>query len=110
MPGELQKTQLVGTQLCPAHLLPYRCQGGEVLYKAQVRSLMEYCSHQAPRPPPPLHFTHVAPYRQEQVTVPFSRTEHHLRSFLPRYGRLWNQLVRQTDLHHRASLQDFKRG
>ncbi|KAG0714396.1 hypothetical protein GWK47_014219 [Chionoecetes opilio] len=63
-----------------------------------------------PRPPPPLHSTRVAPHRQEQVTVPFSRTEHHLRSFLPRYGRLWNQLVHQTDLHHHASLQDFKRG
>ncbi|KAG0729529.1 hypothetical protein GWK47_030120 [Chionoecetes opilio] len=43
-----------------------------------------------PRPPPPLQSTRVAPHRQEQVTVPFSRTEHHLRSFLPRYGRLWN--------------------
>ncbi|KAG0695179.1 hypothetical protein GWK47_027033 [Chionoecetes opilio] len=63
-----------------------------------------------PRPPPPLHSTRVAPHRQEQVTVPFSRTEHHLRSFLPHYGRLWNQLVHQTDLHHHASLQDFKRG
>ncbi|KAG0715323.1 hypothetical protein GWK47_012205 [Chionoecetes opilio] len=48
--------------------------------------------------------------QQEQVTVPFSRTDHHLRSFLPRYGRLWNQLVHQTDLHHHASLQEFKRG
>ncbi|KAG0724504.1 hypothetical protein GWK47_005053 [Chionoecetes opilio] len=44
-----------------------------------------------PRPPPPLHSTHVASHRQEQVTVPFSRTVHPLRSFLPRYGRLWNQ-------------------
>ncbi|KAG0719691.1 hypothetical protein GWK47_049990 [Chionoecetes opilio] len=55
-----------------------------------------------PRPPPPLHSTRVAPHRHEQVIVPFSRTD-----------LLWNQLVHQTDLHHRsthASLQDFKRG
>ncbi|KAG0724606.1 hypothetical protein GWK47_040281 [Chionoecetes opilio] len=36
-----------------------------------------------PRPPPPLHSTLVPSYRQEQVTVPFSRTEHHL--YVPSY-------------------------
>ncbi|KAG0710867.1 hypothetical protein GWK47_021905 [Chionoecetes opilio] len=106
-----------------SHLLDAK--GVEVLYKAQKRravaglcvmhkALNLHTPHLAaiklPRPPPPLHSTRVAPHRQEQVTVPFSRTEHHLRSFLPRYGRLWNQLVHQTDLHHHASLQDFKRG
>ncbi|KAG0711354.1 hypothetical protein GWK47_020760 [Chionoecetes opilio] len=68
--------------------------------------------HQAPQGPasPSLHPCRPHTDRSKSKTVPFSRTEHHLRSFLPRYGRLWNQLVHQTDLHHHASLQDFKRG
>ncbi|KAG0725585.1 hypothetical protein GWK47_038367 [Chionoecetes opilio] len=81
-----------------------------VMHKALNLHTPHLAAIKLPRPPPPLHSTRVAPHRQEQVTVPFSRTEHHLRSFLPRYGRLWNQLVHQTDLHHHASLQDFKRG
>ncbi|KAG0715032.1 hypothetical protein GWK47_012861 [Chionoecetes opilio] len=80
-----------------------------VMHKALNLRTLQLAAIKFLRPPPPLHSTRVAPYRQEQVTVPFSRTEHHLRSFLPRYGCLWNQLVRQTDLHHHASLQDFKR-
>ncbi|KAG0712891.1 hypothetical protein GWK47_017414 [Chionoecetes opilio] len=31
-------------------------------------------------------------------------------SFLPRYGRLWNTLVRQTDLHLTHSMHAFKSG
>ncbi|KAG0724822.1 RNA-directed DNA polymerase from mobile element jockey [Chionoecetes opilio] len=81
-----------------------------VMHKALYLHTPHLAAIKLPRPPPPLHSTRVAPHRQEQVNVPFSRTEHHLRSFLPRYGRLWNQLVHQTDLHHHASLQDFKRG
>ncbi|KAG0721613.1 hypothetical protein GWK47_000644 [Chionoecetes opilio] len=61
-----------------------------------------------PRPTLPLHSTRVALHRQEQVIVPFSRTEHHLRFFLPRYGRLWNQLAHQTDLHHHAYLHKLR--
>ncbi|KAG0729688.1 hypothetical protein GWK47_029826 [Chionoecetes opilio] len=80
-----------------------------VMHKALNLHTPHLAAIKLPRPPPPLHSTRVAPHRQEQVTVPFSRTEHHLRSFLPRYGRLWSQLVHQTD-HHHASLQDFKRG
>ncbi|KAG0718178.1 RNA-directed DNA polymerase from mobile element jockey [Chionoecetes opilio] len=81
-----------------------------VMHKALNLHTPHLAAIKLPRPPPPFHSTRVAPYRQEQVTVPFSRTKHHLRSFLPRYGRLWNQLVHQTDLHHHASLQDFKQG
>ncbi|KAG0710865.1 hypothetical protein GWK47_021925 [Chionoecetes opilio] len=81
-----------------------------VMHKALNLHTPRLAAIKLPRPPPPLHSTRVVSHRQEQVTVPFSRTEHHLRSFLLRYGRLWNQLVHQTDLHHHASLQDFKRG
>ncbi|KAG0718189.1 hypothetical protein GWK47_007822 [Chionoecetes opilio] len=65
-----------------------------VMHKALNLHTPHLAATKLPRPPPPLHSTRVALYRQEQVNVPFSRTEHHLRSFLPRYGRLWNQLVR----------------
>ncbi|KAG0720079.1 hypothetical protein GWK47_049232 [Chionoecetes opilio] len=57
-----------------------------------------------------LHSTRVAHNIDHQVTVPFARAEHYLRSFLPRYGRLWNTLVRQTDLHLTTSLHAFKSG
>ncbi|XP_063590131.1 uncharacterized protein LOC134767011 [Penaeus indicus] len=46
--------------------------------------------------------------RQEQVCVPFARTQFHLRSFLSRYERLWSHMVRITSLHHATSRQQFK--
>ena len=61
-------------------------------------------------PPPPLHDTRAAHNTDHQVTVPYARTEYYLRSFLPRYSRLWNSLVRQTDLHLTTSMQVFKTG
>lgn len=80
-----------------------------VMFKAHNLNTPHLAALKLPAPPTPIHSTRAAPHRQEQVAVPFSRTEHHVRSFQPRYSRLWNQLVRHTDLHHRASLQDFKR-
>ncbi|KAG0698538.1 hypothetical protein GWK47_026019 [Chionoecetes opilio] len=56
------------------------------------------------------HATRAAHNIDHQVTVAFARTEQYLRSFLPRYGRLWNTLVRQTDLHLTTSLHVFKLG
>ena len=46
--------------------------------------------------------------RQHQLHEPLTRQEYHLRSFLPRYGRLWNHMVRNTSLHHATSLHQFK--
>ncbi|XP_050715616.1 uncharacterized protein LOC126998200 [Eriocheir sinensis] len=80
-----------------------------VMFKAHNLNTPHLAALRLPAPPTPIHSTRAAPHRQEQVAVPFSRTEHHIRSFQPRYSRLWNQLVRHTDLHHRASLQDFNR-
>ncbi|KAG0714596.1 hypothetical protein GWK47_013810 [Chionoecetes opilio] len=46
--------------------------------------------------------------RGQQLIVPFARTETFFRSFLPRYSRLWNRVVRQTDMHQAATLHIFK--
>ncbi|KAG0715070.1 RNA-directed DNA polymerase from mobile element jockey [Chionoecetes opilio] len=50
-----------------------------VMHKALNLHTPHLAAIKLPRPQPPLHSTRVAPHRQEQVTVPFSRTEHHLR-------------------------------
>nr|XP_027229081.1 uncharacterized protein LOC113820905 [Penaeus vannamei] len=46
--------------------------------------------------------------RSHELHVPFARTETFLRTFLPKYSRMWNQLVRETDLQLSTSLQQFK--
>ena len=56
----------------------------------------------------PSYTTRTAHRRSEELQVPFARTEHYLRSFLPRYSRLWNRMVRQTELHRTRSMQQFK--
>ncbi|XP_045124037.1 uncharacterized protein LOC123511993 [Portunus trituberculatus] len=45
---------------------------------------------------------------ENHLTVPFARTETFLRSFVPRYTRLWNNLVSDTDIHKAPTLQKFK--
>ncbi|XP_045103032.1 uncharacterized protein LOC123499296 [Portunus trituberculatus] len=44
---------------------------------------------------------------ENHLTVPFARTETFLRSFVPRYTRLWNNLVSDTDIHKAPTLQKF---
>jgi len=79
-----------------------------VMYKVQRMHLPQLA---ALRLNPPAPLPNRAAYNNEhQVAVPYARTEHYLRSFLPRYSRLWNTLVRQTDLHLTTSLQVFKSG
>ncbi|KAG0710822.1 hypothetical protein GWK47_022007 [Chionoecetes opilio] len=54
------------------------------------------------------HTTRTAATRDHQLIVPFARTETSLRSFLPRYTRMWNRMVQQTQLHSTSSLQTFR--
>ncbi|KAG0728323.1 hypothetical protein GWK47_032703 [Chionoecetes opilio] len=57
------------------------------------------------------HLTHTPQGHQQedqQLIVPFARTATFFRSFLPRYSRLWNHVVRQTDMHQAATLHIFK--
>ena len=80
-----------------------------VMYKTINLRTPHLAPLRPPTPPPPTHATRHAIFSQDLVTVPFSRTEHHLRSFLPRYSRMWNNLPHHPNLRHSASLQDFKR-
>ncbi|KAG0714196.1 hypothetical protein GWK47_014579 [Chionoecetes opilio] len=112
-----------------SHLLDAR--GVTTLYAAQVRSLMDpYSTGEtwpacASRTNPQQGAPHLAilrqpwatphPYstrdankRDQQLIVPFARTATFFRSFLPRYSRLWNRVVRQTDMHQAATLHIFK--
>ncbi|XP_069993142.1 uncharacterized protein [Penaeus vannamei] len=43
-----------------------------------------------------------------ELHVPFARIETFLRTFLPKYSRMWNQQLRETDLHILTSIQQFK--
>ncbi|KAG0721637.1 hypothetical protein GWK47_046083 [Chionoecetes opilio] len=81
-----------------------------VMYKAHRMQLLQLAELRLNPRARPFHSTRAAHNIDHQVTVPFARTEHYIRSFLPRYGRLWNTLVRQTDLHLTTSLHAFKSG
>ncbi|KAG0710869.1 hypothetical protein GWK47_021907 [Chionoecetes opilio] len=81
-----------------------------VMYKAHRIQLLQLAELRLNPQARPSHSTRAAHNIDHQVTVPFARTEHYLRSFLPRYGRLWNTLVRQTDLHLTTSMHAFKSG
>ncbi|KAG0727606.1 hypothetical protein GWK47_034285 [Chionoecetes opilio] len=79
-----------------------------VMYKAHRMQLLQLTELRLNPRARPSHSTRASHNIDHQVTVPFARTEHYLRSFLPSYGRLWNTLVRQTDLHLTTSLHAFK--
>ena len=40
--------------------------------------------------------------------IPFARTEQYLRTFAPRFSRIWNKMIRDVDLQLIHSLQQFK--
>ncbi|KAG0718149.1 hypothetical protein GWK47_053030 [Chionoecetes opilio] len=96
---------------------PGRSGGRHTPFKSQVRSLMEYSPLAWSSCPPelrlnprarPSHSTRAAHNIDHQVTVPFARTEHYLRSFLPRYGRPMEHLGapdRPAPHHFPARLQ-----
>ena len=46
--------------------------------------------------------------RGQELQVPFARTDLYLRSFQPKYARLWNMMVQKTTLHYLPTLQAFK--
>lgn len=46
----------------------------------------------------------------KELTIPFARTETFLHSFVPCYSKLWNNLVKDTDIHRVPTFQKFKCG
>ncbi|KAG0693680.1 hypothetical protein GWK47_003184 [Chionoecetes opilio] len=81
-----------------------------VMYKVHRMQLLQLAELRLNPLARPSHSTRAAHNIDHQVTVPLARTEHYLRYFLPRYGRLWNTLVHQTDLHLTTFLHAFKSG
>jgi len=79
-----------------------------VIYKTHKQSAPHLTALRQPWSQPHGHATRVAATGDDQLVVPFARTETFLRSFLPRYTRMWNHLVQQTQLHRTTSLHTFK--
>ena len=79
-----------------------------VMYKINVMQTPHLSSLRLPPTDNSRQDTRGGHERQHQLRLPFARQEYHLRSFLPRYGSLWNHMVRNTSLHHATSLQQFK--
>ncbi|KAG0715148.1 hypothetical protein GWK47_012632 [Chionoecetes opilio] len=79
-----------------------------VVYKTHKQYVPHLAALRQPWARPHGHTTRTAATRDHQLIVPFARTETSLRSFLPRYTRMWNRMVQQTQLHSTSSLQTFK--
>lgn len=79
-----------------------------VIYKTHKQSALHLTALRQPWAQSHGHTTRGAASRDHQLVVPFARTETFLRSFLPRYTRMWNKLVQQTHLHCSTSLHIFK--
>ena len=81
-----------------------------VMFKSHTLNTPHLAALRLQPPPPPTHTTRTTQHEEykNMVTVPFARTEHHHRSYLPRYSRLWNNLVQNTNAHHTNSIQAFK--
>ncbi|KAG0712555.1 hypothetical protein GWK47_018223 [Chionoecetes opilio] len=79
-----------------------------IVYKTHKQHVPHLAALRQPWARPHGHTTRTAATRDHQLIVPFARTETSLRSFLPRYTRMWNRMVQQTQLHSTSSLQTFK--
>ena len=100
-----------GRHLTPLQPLQHRrdVAGLSAVFKIHRVRAPHLSSLRQPWAAPHSHVTRDSHTRdQQQLTVPFARTETYLRSFLPRYTRLWNSQVRQTDIHQTAALQAYK--
>ncbi|KAG0726423.1 hypothetical protein GWK47_036623 [Chionoecetes opilio] len=97
-------------QLAPLQPLQHRrdVAGLCVTYKILKQGAPHLATLRQPWATPHSYSTRDAPQEDPQLIVPFARTETFFRSFLPRYSRLWNRVVRQTDMHQAATLHIFK--
>ena len=82
----------------------------------QLRVMDKTCMMRLPQlaalrlnPPAPLSLAMRAAHNiNDQVNVPYVRTELYLRSFLPHYSRLWNTMICQTDPYLNVSFHILK--
>ena len=78
-----------------------------VFYKVQVLQIRHLVSLRLPAARS-VYNTRGASAVGYEVEVPFARTEQYIRSFLPKYSRMWNRVIQDLDLHNIHSLQQFK--
>lgn len=55
------------------------------------------------------HHTRRAYLTGNELLIPFARTEQYMRSFHPRYSRLWNLLMQDINMSQIQSMQSFKK-
>ncbi|KAG0722335.1 hypothetical protein GWK47_006092 [Chionoecetes opilio] len=70
-----------------------------VVYKTHKQHVPYLAVLRQPWARPHGHTTRAAAIRDHQLIIPFARTETSLRSFRPRYTRMWYRMVQQTQLH-----------
>ena len=79
-----------------------------VMYKVHRQNIPHLAPLRLEPKTPALHDTRTSSNRSQELMIPFARTEQYLRSFHPRYARLWNKMVQQTTLLYLPTLQAFK--
>ncbi|XP_063605111.1 uncharacterized protein LOC134780363 [Penaeus indicus] len=79
-----------------------------VFYKIHKENSSPLTSLRLPPADAPTYGTRNASNRIQEVQVLFTRTELYLRSFLPKFSRMWNILAQQTNLLYLDTLQLFK--
>ena len=79
-----------------------------VMYKIHKQRATHLSTLRQPWAQPHRHTTRASVTRDHQILVPYARTETYLRSFIPRYTRMWNQLAQQNMIHSNTSLHTFK--
>ena len=82
-----------------------------VMFKANTQRIEHLTDLRLPELPPAINATRERANNEEHMLeIPFGRKEFYLRSFLTRYARLWNTMVKNMDLHHSSTLHHFKSG
>ena len=79
-----------------------------VMYKVHRQNIPHLASLRLEPQTAALHDTRTSSTRGQELKVPFARTDQYLRSFHPKYARLWNKMVQQTTLLYLPTLQAFK--
>ena len=79
-----------------------------VLYKVHRQNIPHLASLRLEPQTVALHNTRTSSNRGQELKIPFARTEQYLRSFHPKYARIWNEMVQQTTLLYLPTLQAFK--
>ena len=79
-----------------------------MLFKIHKQHLPHLAALRLEPAPPAVYNTRNSSTRSQELKVPPHRTELYLRSFHPKYARLWNLMVQQTTLYDTATLQTFK--